>query len=627
MSGEPGANTGAPTPENPAATPERGALVTATCPLCRAVLRQARVEPGGRIRCTNCGKRFAAKQEHDGGAKASAAAALADTKQAVAQPTDAQAAEHGRDAHATEQGRDARVAKAPPRSPGYWMLRVLALVLCAIATVTVLLVAQEHLMSFRYRTPRLDDALFLAYLPLAPWGGAFLVCLTRALAACDAGAVGRAWRCEVLREPLPRLPGSSLPYIGPLAVAGGVLPVMWYCAFPDEMDAALAGVLMGAGLLYLGFSLEDLRQFIWRQRALARACCQAVAEHAHGAQLGEAPRSGLLLGIAAVAAAVAVPALGLMPLSWRSWGQEDCLCVFIGAAILGVAYSLWLLGGDWDEAVAWWELAAKTAEEKAAQSGRDARGTAPDTQRQQSPRSFNWKRSVLLGTAVAGWLVLWADMAETFYYYSDAAVDASRVIMWVTGVFLFVVLSVQFAAWAVRFAQRTAPATLTPAMRCFCLFPLVWVAGETAWIVAMCIEHPPRSSERWGMLALWLGVVVFAAWLAAFLALARRWRIAQQRFFSLRDPEVSTLPVPPPAWQRWLVWGVVLLALGQAVLCGTWVWNQWVWRSVGRTLEFAGALPMVLVALHYPTIWVAMLVREWFAAERLYERRPEAEEG
>jgi hypothetical protein len=35
---------------------------------------------------------------------------------------------------------------------------------------------------------------------------------------------------------------------------------------------------------------------------------------------------------------------------------------------------------------------------------------------------------------------------------------------------------------------------------------------------------------------------------------------------------------------------------------------------------------MVLVALHCLTIWAATLVREWFA-ERLYERRPEAEEG
>ncbi|MCY3021521.1 MAG: hypothetical protein NTW87_21110 [Planctomycetota bacterium] len=177
---------------------------TATCPACGAVLRNVRVEPGARVRCLNCGKRFAP--------------------------------EHGQDARATDHGRDAHATGAP-RGAGYWLLRIPAAIVCAaglVGTPLLMFTFIGALAVFR-RGIRIEEFAGLLYMPLLAWQGVVLVFLTASLARVDAGGVLAAWRAGIIKGSLPAMPGSSLPYIAPLAVTGGLLPVVVICVSENDL--------------------------------------------------------------------------------------------------------------------------------------------------------------------------------------------------------------------------------------------------------------------------------------------------------------------------------------------------------------------------------------------------------
>jgi hypothetical protein len=110
------------------------------CPSCNATLRKPTVDPGGRIRCLNCGTRFT--------------------------PPTAQKNEP-----------DAPPPPAPPprpASPGYWLLRVVAIIACIAALILTPLIMYEAFWRSNFRPLRFDDLMALSYVPLIPWGAVIL---------------------------------------------------------------------------------------------------------------------------------------------------------------------------------------------------------------------------------------------------------------------------------------------------------------------------------------------------------------------------------------------------------------------------------------------------------------------
>ena len=136
-----------------------------------------------------------------------------------------------------------------------------------------------------------------------PLSGFILIALFESFARIDKHAVRLAWHANLLRLPFPssQRSESSLPYIAPLAICGGVLPAIVIRATHGDTNAAFIATAFGAPLFYFGFALDDLRQFIWRQEQLARECCRGAGVNPN--QIGELcaySPSGLLLAGAAL---------------------------------------------------------------------------------------------------------------------------------------------------------------------------------------------------------------------------------------------------------------------------------------------------------------------------------------
>jgi hypothetical protein len=358
------------------------------------------------------------------------------------------------------------------------------------------------------------------------------------LARNDRGAVTLAFRSGIIAGPLPAVPGSSLPYVGPIAVAGGLLPVAMLAANPKDVAGALAGTIGGAALFYTGFALEDVRQFCWRQRYISSACFKA-----RGCVVAPQGRFGslatwLLAGTGALAAlAITMFAIDAMTrrYGYYSYFGDDyvwrhCTTMLYSVlAIAGATASLWLLGWSWDGAVAWWNASVK-------------RPGIP---------------------SISG--------------------------MW----------------W-------------------FCAVPWLWVVCGVGWIVMMCCIHggPGRGWEGAGVFSMFGAGGLFAAWLGAFLWRVHCWRTAQELFWSAQRTTGDGSPDGRATtwWHVALTWGAVALAVVQACIFGLWFLSE-VLRFGGRgRLEEVMGLPLLIVLMHYPVMWVAMLLREVLLVERLYAR-------
>ncbi|MGD0093053.1 MAG: hypothetical protein ABSE73_24335 [Planctomycetota bacterium] len=297
-------------------------LITANCPACGALLRNVQAAPGVSVRCLNCGRRFTPEPARSTGSL----------------PVDA---------HAPE----GRAASSPPRSPGYWLLRIPAAVasLASLAIVPYILyeIAKPFILygtKFSgFRRP-LEALTLGAYVPLVAWSAWALLFLARALARVDSGVTYVAWRAGALNRPLPAAPGSSLPYIAPVAALGGVGVPLTIAAGNGGSDSLwitfLLGVCGGTGF-YLGFMLEDVRQFCWRQEQLARACFRAAGGRS---KRGPEVLSGCrwLLSGAVLLVALAIFFVVLDHLRYDR--GENLIPLFFSFAFVGIAYSLLLLG-------------------------------------------------------------------------------------------------------------------------------------------------------------------------------------------------------------------------------------------------------------------------------------------
>ncbi|MCY3021522.1 MAG: hypothetical protein NTW87_21115 [Planctomycetota bacterium] len=583
MSDEPQPEAKAAAPPDPPATTEAAdALETVACPLCGAVLRNVKVEPGARVCCLNCGKRFVPEQGQD--ARATAGAGVARWQATPAIP-----------------------ATGIPRGAGYWLWRIPATIACTAALVLTPFLVKNMLRSASHRPMRFEDLVVLSYVPLLSWAGLFLVFLTRSLARNDEGAVALAWHSGMLKDALPKMPGSSLPYIAPVAVAGGLLPAIMIRANPNDTEAIMSCGGIGGLLFYLGFALEDLRQFTWRQESLARACYLAGGGSEKRLSDAVTPHCGMLL--AGTATLVALGLVGITASSWyyRGWYRDDIIPVFCSVALVGASCSLYLLGRGWDRAVAWWELAAANAEGKG--------------QTENAERGLRWRRLLaagrmsLLGAVAVVWTALALNAGGLRYYGENYAVWYQAA-LWVSGLLLFPMTYVlaSFGEWQPDRGRAWA-------MLRFCCVPFVWIVYGALWITLMCVvEGGPSPREAAAVFLMATAVGFFAAWLAVFLAQVRRWRDAQERFWAARPAEQSRPGATQPPWQGWLIWGAVALCSGEAVLFSLFLWDQNTrymtsWRGFCAVLGF----PLLLALMHYPTMWVALLVREFLTLERLYQ--------
>lgn len=512
-----------PAPEVSAAAPESvpaagpppaAVLQSIVCPSCEAVLRNVSAQIGGTVRCLNCGKRFMV----DGSARD----ALPQRESAGAPPARA-------------------IPAREPRAAGYWLLRIPAIILCGASLFGFALLMWNIGNFFRWGF-RFDSLVFLSYWPLIPWAGGFLFFLSRAMSRIDASAAFLAWRRGIIKDSLPPATGSSLPYIAPLAIAGGVLPIACIRAVPDGMEATIIGTLIGAVMFYAGFALEDVRQFIWRQETLARSCCSELGIQTDRVSTHGIPAAnGWLLSGALCLLAVAILSSTFRMLQWRTWRAEDIIPLFCALALFAVSLSLLILSRGWDRAVAWWQLAAGVAATK-------KRGD--DSVRYLHTNAYLWEQ------------------------------------------------------------HRQG---ISPPMRNFLRAPWIWTLCGMVWIFLMFAADEFRGIRFWESITVFslciMGALI-AAWLSSFLAQVCRWRSAQEEVWSSQK---GRLDAPLAGLDRWMTWGLVALVALQFTLFGLWALDN-LFRTRIRVETLS--VPLLMFMMHYPTLWLAMLLREALKLEQ-----------
>lgn len=326
-------------PPAPITPPE---LTTLKCPSCEATLQKVSITPGVKINCLHCGAKFFPPN---------ATGATDDGESAV--------------------GELAAPAVREPKSPGYWLLRIPAAIALFAGLFITALIAwdQRHL----HGADRLDFWWGASYVPLIALAGTFAFLWSRSLARIDVGWTHRFWKKGLLREPLPPMPGSSLPYIAPLAVVGGFYPVFCFAfghTVVDEGGPVLIGGLFGGLLFLLGFMAEDIRQFAWRERATAEKIAPPTELDRHR------PYGSKVYAYTGIACAAGFGGLALLTAysacdywqrnigyRYESWAlNQTRMMICMSLAFAACAITGFLLCRDWDRAVAsWLRVAAKSS--------------------------------------------------------------------------------------------------------------------------------------------------------------------------------------------------------------------------------------------------------------------------
>ena len=325
----------------PAGLPAQPAILeSAECPACHTMLRRVSAEPGARIRCLNCGHKF------------------------IAVPVGGNAVFEESVIRTPEGAPAIRAASLrEPPTAGYWLLRIPAIIFFAGASFLGALLAYLVINELLTRQIYNFYSQFFAsiYIPLLPLSGVILFLLTRSLSKIDGNGIRAAWRAGILTEPIPAPRASSLPYVLPLAVFGGVLPIIVARVSNGGVEETLISGLYGALLFYMGFAIDDLRQFIWRQENLAKACLRAFNSEADLEIEAPVP-SGLLPACVPLFAALAM-FCGILRM-WEFYrfnnGNQSFVAVLmtISIALIFFAGTIYLLGRSWGRASKLWERAA-----------------------------------------------------------------------------------------------------------------------------------------------------------------------------------------------------------------------------------------------------------------------------
>lgn len=337
------------------------------CPECGATLRNTLAEPGAKIRCLNCGARFIP---------------------AGSITSDMSAA-------GVEKSAEAPVKKIrEPKAAGYWLLRIPAMIYAAVTPFVFVFFAISAIGLFlsQFFGGNMGGFSWITlmpfvYLPLMPLSAYLFYACATAPARIEAGTIKALWQHELLTDVLPPVPGSSLPFIGPLMVGPSCF-----------VAAVAAGAMLGARenigqmiplgpaaiIMLYGFAgalmCEDLRQFFWRQRAMAGLSVKDPDRDSHApiATLGLYPA----LAAALIASGYAIITVYTMLEFWSGMrnyrppvqkGQpidvsdqyyfnadlEVLNTVILVLAVLAACVTLYLLGARCAAAIRVWRQAAR----------------------------------------------------------------------------------------------------------------------------------------------------------------------------------------------------------------------------------------------------------------------------
>lgn len=216
------------------------------------------------------------------------------------------------------------------------------------------------------------------------------ICFVSFFERLDASATWLAWRSGAQAEAIGNPPGSSLPYILPWTVSGGVLVVMGMVeaisqsADPENSPAALifggtmATLAAGSLLFMMGLGCGELRRFFWRMAQLGKPLPKR--NRGTEAGIGEPLRvhGGIFRSNAPVFVLIGMPllltALGVMV--WMYFEFYGALIrtavtgrtvVTLGGAllaILGGTFTMYKLSNLWGDLLYHWEFSAASIEHK-----------------------------------------------------------------------------------------------------------------------------------------------------------------------------------------------------------------------------------------------------------------------
>lgn len=571
-------------PAVPASAP---ASTSVECPECGAKLMNVSVQPGAAIRCLNCGAKFSS---HPTIGATTILETLRDRPDDEVRPTIRE-----------------------PKSAGYWLLRIPAVVYFIVAAM-VFCIWIASLAGFVYssisrgRSGSNDIEMFffgLAYLPLLPLSGYFLFAVTRSLSRVEANTLKAAWNDKLILGPLPIASGSSLPYILPLAV--GPVVIFIICAViatRDQYGFASSGVLP-AGLIALGcffvaFMVDDLRQFIWRQKSIAGLCAEKMEEQKEALSNSSFPWLGLLPSMTVVYFAIMFGFIFFE--QWDRWGRRydrgnDGYSIQAGIVltILTCALPLFLTGRNFANAIHGWRRAV---------------GCLPGKQPDENDAPTRWVRIALFGFAGGG-----AFTVISAFWRNDFSVKGNAF-----GNGLFFVLCLILTCGAlnrayVRLKQGMFDSRID-VVRILCAVAYIILAI----FLAICVVLRDSwffGNDRWystlGFVFAVLGGIGVCATLAQIFADVRKWRKTQEQFWIRRRnlPPLATLSKIP----RGVLMGTLVLVGIQTIMFVIMMSYEMFRYRLPSHWEELMALPLLTFMAHFPTIWTALLTREFLLAE------------
>ena len=568
------------------------------CPGCGAKLRNASAGPDAKIRCLNCGIRFTPFQ-------ASNATPLAEaTHESAAQPD------------------DSKPKIREPKSAGYWLLRIPAILYAAGITcvfvgsvITTLYALFFQNSSYRGQT---DGYLFaLLYLPLMPLSAYYFFVTTRALARLETRTLKAAWNEKLIQNSLPGAPGSSLPFILPLAVGPIVLFIIsvvktmklsYYYSARDVLPSGIAS----AACFFLAFMIDDLRQFIWRQKAMADACAPVAATRSNARSDSQFPWLGLLPAATIIAFTLFFVAIAYdseiryQSRSSTTLNYETNIIMSIAMfSAFGCAATFFLTGRNFHIATnAWWESAEIEPH----------RRIVAMMERSRRDDSARRVRIALLFFAIAGTAAL---VCLAIAHGPLRNVDHGLM-------FLSTFCAMAFCVLVARlFVQISAGEFRAPM--------ILYVLSIAASISLPLVLLRKNLGEMTGIAIFALGIFggnLLCLTLAQVYAEIRHWRRAQSNFWKLRKNLITppTLPTLP----NLILSATFILVTLQFSVFVCYFFYEFFGRSFSPPRwewEVVVGIPLVAFMLHFPTIWVALMAREFMLAEEMARQlKPAPEE-
>lgn len=520
------------------APPVPTAVTDVRCPHCEAELRNAQVEAGQALRCLNCGKRF------------------------VPLPI---ITASGEVSHSPREYRGPRDIK----TPGYWLLRAPAAIACFVACATCLMILVSYAQSAS--RVRFRDLAFLSYVFLLPVGGFLLLWITQMMAKVDAGMAALLERQKPGSADLPPMSGSSLPYILPLAVCGGIAPILSF-SMTTNSDEMIVFSICGVALFFVAFALEDVRQFLWRQREFRARLSGTSQPQTTTNTWSILALSGVLFAMACVGAFM------------RFRNNDAPFLLMSSVGLLAAAYSLGRLDSMFI---------------------RVARTRSGDESNSSVRTPFFLESRFF-------WIV--TCFGILFFYlighYAEKRMERSAEELYFIfgGLMLGPILGL--AAFLIRYRVYAVCSKWPLFTRWMAMFPIAWATLGVTFFIAMWIDKGLYGD----FLELGIGFLLSASavfvsiWISDFLVSMMYWRRELERAANISS---DSLPLRP--YQSRFIAATILMVGVQALVISLELFGS-IGRWGGIRLEEIFLAPLALGLFHYPTLWFLAQLRElWHA--------------